>query len=91
MTSDQYYDVLRDLLKAKGRLTEAGATELHMFYKGPVTLAMGVGAILDNWIPIKVYQYSDGTYKKDFVLEKGTVLGLLGTGLSDALETIGEP
>jgi hypothetical protein len=44
---------------------------------GPVSLAVGIGAVFDNWVPVKVYQYVNGTYKLDLVLHKETVLSLL--------------
>lgn len=74
---DRYHDVLRTLLKIKQNLTDRGITELYLFYKGPVTLAMGIGAIFDNWVPIKLYGYHGGTYRLEMILEKETVLGLL--------------
>ena len=83
-----FYRVLRDMLRLKERLSQAGATEVHFFYKGPVTLAMGIGSIFDNWVPVKVYEYHDGKYHLDFVLEKGNVLGLLDTGPGPALEDL---
>ena len=74
---DRFYQVLKDLLRIKSRLTQAGVTEAHLFYRGPVTLAMAIGAIMDNWVPVKVYEYSGGRYKLDVVLQKETVRGLL--------------
>ena len=39
--------IVKDLLKIKDQLTQVGITELHLFYKGPVTMA--IRAITDNW------------------------------------------
>lgn len=80
-----FYAVLRDMLKIKNRLSQAGVTEVHLFYRGPVTLAMGIGSMFDNWVPVKVYEYTAGKYHLDFVLEKGSVLGLLGSDPVEAL------
>lgn len=88
LPGDKFYDVLRDVLRLKGRLSQAGATEVHLFYGGPVTLAVGLGSILDNWVPVKIYRYNQGKYQLDFVLEKGSVLGLLGTGPGSAIEDV---
>ncbi len=77
VSAEDLYPILKDLLKLKNRLTQAGATEVHLFYKGPVTMAMAVGAITDNWVPIKVYEYTKGKYQLSCVLEKETVKGLL--------------
>lgn len=70
--------VLLELLKLKQKLMDQGVTEAHLFYRGPVTLAMGIGAVLDNWVPVHVYELdkSSGSYKVDLTLDKGAVLGL---------------
>lgn len=84
LPAEQFYKALQEVLRRKQRLSQAGATEVHLFYMGPVTLAMGIGSILDNWVPVKVYKYEQGTYRLDFVLEKGNVLGLeSGGGMPD--------
>ncbi len=80
LPAGKYYNVLSDLLKIKNRLTQAGVTEVLVFYRGPVSLAMGIGSIFDNWVPVKVYEFKEGTYHLNFVLDKETVIGLLGTG-----------
>lgn len=88
LPADEYYNVLADLSRIKDRLTTAGVTEVHLFYKGPVSLAMGIGSIFDNWVPVKVYDYPDGRYHLNFVLDKGTVIGLLGTGPGSTLKDV---
>lgn len=72
---EKFYDILRDINRIKARLTNEGVTEVHLFYRGPVTFAMALGAVTDNWVPIKVYDY-DGKYVLQVILEKETVLGL---------------
>jgi len=76
VSADNSYGVLEELVKIKGRLTEAGVTEVHLFFKGPVTMAMAIGAATDNWVPIHVYEYTKGGYRPWMVLEKETVKGL---------------
>jgi len=88
LPADEYYNVLADLSRIKDRLTTAGVTEVHLFYKGPVSLAMGIGSIFDNWVPVKVYDYPGGVYHLNFVLDKGTVIGLLGTGPGSSLKDV---
>ena len=75
----KFYDVLRELHKIKQAMTDTGVTEVHLFYKGPVTLAMGIGSVFENWVPVKIYEFdhSIGGYEFDFTLGKGTVLELL--------------
>jgi predicted nucleotide-binding protein with TIR-like domain/CBASS immunity sensor of nucleotide second messenger signals len=41
-------------------LSERGATEIHLFYAGPLAGAAIVGAFFSNWIPVKVYQKVEG-------------------------------
>lgn len=73
---DQGMDVLHTVSRHKQRLTAAGATEVHLFYAGPVTLAAGIGAIFDNWVPVHTYDFGGGTYHPGVILEKETVKGL---------------
>lgn len=84
------YDLLRELHELKVKLTEQGVTEVHLFYKGPVTIAMGVGAILDNWVPVKVYELDKqtGLYNPDLVLGKGAVLDLLEEIIREGEEAV---
>lgn len=43
-------------LRVKRRLfDEQGVTEIHLFFAGPVSAAVLVGAALDHWVPIKLY------------------------------------
>ncbi len=73
---DQVMDVLHTVNRHKQRLTAAGATEVHLFYSGPVTLAAGIGAILDNWVPVHTYDFVAGSYRAGVILDKETVKGL---------------
>ena len=41
--------------KIKEKYQSENVTELHLFMKGPVALALTVGAIFDNWVTVKVY------------------------------------
>ena len=79
LPAGSFYRLLSQLQAIKQDLTDLGVTEAHLFYKGPVTLAMGVGSILDNWVPVKVYELNKetGTYAFDFTLGKGAVLEIL--------------
>lgn len=43
-------------LQEKKRLINlAGYTEVHLFIAGPVVAGTIVGALLDNWLPVKLY------------------------------------
>lgn len=48
---------LVDDLQEKKRLFQLeGYTELHLFLNGPVAAGVIIGALFDNWIPVKIYQ-----------------------------------
>lgn len=88
----KFYDVLGELHKIKQQMTDAGVTEVHLFYKGPVTLSMGIGSIFDNWVPVRVYGYGPTSkeYEQDFTLGKGAVLELLRDAAAEGEEMIME-
>ena len=78
ITTENISEALRDLLKIKAKLTSEGVTEVHLFLAAPVAMAAAIGAILDNWVPVKVYQpnKSLGGYELWTVLHKGYVPGI---------------
>ncbi|GIW04713.1 MAG: hypothetical protein KatS3mg059_1333 [Thermomicrobiales bacterium] len=77
-----YPDVLQEIMDRKAELTSAGITELHFFYKGPVTLAAAAGAIFNNWVPVTAYNLcrdpvtGGNTYCADVVLCRETTVGV---------------
>jgi hypothetical protein len=73
---EQFGDVIKKFNAIKAELTQQGVTEVHLFYKGPVTLAMALGSILSNWVPLKVYAFSGGSYSLQVTFDKRTVRGL---------------
>ena len=80
VTSDDLNKITRGLLDIKTELTSVAATEVHLFYKGPVTVATLIGFVFDNWVPVKVYEFTGGTYQLFGVLEKETIKTLLVSG-----------
>ena len=76
-TAEEFLPILKGLQQIKDELTRVGVTEVHLFYKGPVTMAMALGALTDNWVPVKVYEFREGTFHHVVTLEKGLVKGLL--------------
>lgn len=75
--ASQFIPILQELQAIKDELTDVGVTEVHVFYKGPVTMAMALGALTDNWVPIRVYAFEEGTFKQVITLEKRIVKGLM--------------
>lgn len=45
-----------ELIGIRKRLDVAGATEVHVFYQGPVAGAALLGSIFRNWKVVKIYQ-----------------------------------
>jgi len=66
---EQYDTVLRKVRQAKRDLTESGATEAWLFFMGPGALAFTIGALLDDWIPIKLYNLYRGKESKHDMYE----------------------
>ncbi|WP_423225859.1 SAVED domain-containing protein [Candidatus Amarolinea aalborgensis] len=85
---NRYPLLMRELLKKKDELTKTGLTELHLFYKGPVSLAAGIGAVFDNWVPVHLYEFKDGTYHRALTIEKESVRGLLPETLAEGEELV---
>jgi hypothetical protein len=49
-------------------------TEVNIYYQGPVTFAMALGAMFDNWVPVKIYAFRDGRYHLDLALTTETFI-----------------
>jgi hypothetical protein len=88
VTRNNISQLLADILKIKSEMTEEGVTEVHLFLMVPVAFAVAVGAILDNWVRVKVYhlnreiqQYEYWTY-----LHKGFIPGLEYSAVKEASE-----
>lgn len=61
---------------------DLGVSEVQLFYAGPVDIGMFIGASFDNWVPVKVYAFINGTYQLRLVLERETARS---SSLSDDL------
>ncbi len=91
VTQKTIHSMLSDILKIKSKMTEEGVTEVHLFLACPLVFATAVGAILDNWVPVKVYHLNReaGTYEFWTPLYKGFIPGLETSALKEIIE--GEP
>lgn len=77
VTKENVSHLLRDILKLKAEMTNEGVTEVHLFLMVPVAFAVAIGAILDNWVQVKVYHLSRETgYEYWTYLHKGFIPGL---------------
>src|SRR3972149_6865468 len=88
VTQDNIQSLLHDILKLKRKLTEEGVTEVHLFLACPLVFSTAVGAILDNWVPVKVYHLNrdTGKYEMWTSLHKGFVPGLEVSILKEIIE-----
>jgi hypothetical protein len=90
VTRENISRLLRDVLRIKAEMTAEGVTEVHLFLSCPVVFAAAVGALLDNWVPVKLYHNNrEGNppgYEFWTPLYKGTVPGLETTTASELVE-----
>jgi len=68
--------VLLELQALKNRLMDDGASEVHLFLSCPLAVACAIGALFDNWVPVKVYQFNQGRYEFWTTLHGGYVAEL---------------
>ena len=85
VTEGNILGLLGCVLKIKQEMTDASVTEVHLFLGCPVAFAAGVGAVLDNWVPVKVYQLNTklGRYELWTQLHKGYIPGLEPSPLAE--------
>ena len=68
--------LLLELQALKNRMQDAGVSEVHLFLACPLAMACAIGAIFDNWVPVKVYQFMQGRYEFWTTLHGGYVAGM---------------
>lgn len=68
--------VLLELQALKNRLMDEGVSEVHLFLSCPLAVACAIGALFDNWVPVKVYQFNQGQYEFWTTLHGGYVAEL---------------
>ncbi len=76
--------VLLELQSLKNRLLDEGASEVHLFLSCPLAVACAIGALFDNWVPVKVYQFNQGQYEFWTTLHGGYVAELESSPLVEA-------
>jgi hypothetical protein len=63
VSAQNVHRLLEQVRRAKERFQSDGVTELHLFLKAPVALGAAIGAIFDNWVPVKLYHQQRGVYE----------------------------
>ena len=76
LTQTEMPGVLLELQSLQNRLLDEGASEVHLFLSCPLAVACAVGAVFDNWVPVKVYQFNQGQYEFWATLHGGYVAEL---------------
>ena len=73
VTQADFPKILLELQVLKNRLLDDGVSEVHLFLSCPLTVACAIGALFDNWVPVKVYQFNHGQYEFWTTLHGGYV------------------
>jgi len=69
-----YPDAMISINRLKDDAQKLAASEVLLFYAGPVDLAVHTGASFGNWVPIKVFAFAKdkGTYEHKATLTRET-------------------
>jgi len=71
---EDYPEAIININELKDQAMKVGSTEVLLFYGGPIDLAIYLGARLQNWVPVKVFQLAGKTgeeiYLHNITLEK---------------------
>ena len=64
ITPENIENLIHAVRLRRREIETEGFTDVHIFYSGPVTAALLIGSLLDNWLPVKLYhKLRDGTYE----------------------------
>jgi hypothetical protein len=74
--AEEFPEIAKEIKDVKDGMIAQGVTELHLFYRGPVSFSVALGTIFRNWVPIKMYNFQGGTYRLDALIDKDTVVDL---------------
>lgn len=70
LKSGDYPGAMANINALRKQALKMGVSEVLLFYAGPVDLSMFIGASFDNWVPVKVFAFANGTYEQRFTLER---------------------
>ena len=76
---EELLEIIREVRDRVRELMVAGGIhEVHLFYGGPLIVAAALGAIADNWVPVRWYTHNKktGQYEYMFTLDVETVKGV---------------
>jgi len=67
---EAYPEAMAKINDLRKQALKLGVSEVLLFYAGPVDLGMFIGASFDNWVPVKIFAFSNGTYEHRLTLER---------------------
>jgi hypothetical protein len=76
---EQLLNIIREVRdRIRELMVAGGIQEVHLFYGGPLSVAAALGAIADNWVPVRWYNHNKktGQYEYMFTLDVETVKGI---------------
>lgn len=76
---EQLLDIIHEVRdRVRELMVAGGIREVHLFYGGPLAVAAALGAIADNWVPVRWYNHNKktGQYEYLFTLDVETVKGI---------------
>jgi hypothetical protein len=76
---EQLLDIIHEVRdRVRELMVAGGIREVHLFYGGPLAVAAALGAITDNWVPVRWYNHNKktGQYEYMFTLDVETVKGV---------------
>lgn len=80
LRQEDFPTVLFELQRLKNQLMDDGVSEVHLFLSCPLAVACAIGALFDNWVPVKVYQFNQGHYEFWTTLHGGYVVDIAKGG-----------
>jgi hypothetical protein len=66
LTHENFSDFIEEVKKRRRVFQAKGVTEVHLFISGPMQAAVMVGAIFDNWVPVKIYNMDPQSRKYEY-------------------------
>lgn len=74
LETKDYPEAMININELKNQAMKIGATEVLLFYGGPLDLAIYLGSRLQNWVPVRVFQLAgkkgEEIYLHNITLEK---------------------
>jgi len=72
LSPDEVIQAIEDIRDKVAEFMSAGGyiSKVLLFYAGPNTVALSVGALFANWVPVQVFQFDEGRYIYQYTLNR---------------------